>query len=325
MTEDPPDVVVLRSKAHGISSKAAGPALRERLPDHDIRVATTPVEERELIRQAPVAHGLSISEELLDHAEELRYFACAAAGPDHVPIDELAERDIALTNASGVHVPNIAEHVIGWMLMIGRRLDDALRRQIDGEPRHFQAFGELNNSTVTVVGLGALGHSIVKHLEPFDTTTIGVRYTPSKGGPTDEVIGFDEDDFHDALARTDYLILCCPLTDTTRHLIADDEFETLPTDAVVINVGRGPIIETDALITALRRNKIHKAALDVTDPEPLPANHPLYNLKNVLLTPHVSGHTEAYWERNADIVAENIERAGDTGEFDNLRNQLLPE
>jgi phosphoglycerate dehydrogenase-like enzyme len=177
---------------------------------------------------------------------------------------------------------------------------------------------------LTVVGLGALGESIVNCLEPFDTTTIGVRYTPSKGGITDEVFGFEEDDLHSALERTDYLILACPLTDTTRHLIADDEFETLPTDAVVINVGRGPIIDTDALVSALRRNKIHKAALDVTDPEPLPADHPLYNLRNVLLTPHVSGHTDEYWERNADIVAENVERATETGEYEGLRNQILP-
>ncbi len=120
-----------------------------------------------------------------------------------------------MTNASGVHGPNIGEHVVGAILWSTRRFHVATRRQRRREWRHYQAH-ELQGSTVTVVGMGAIGRAVCTRLEPFGVETIGVRYSPEKGGPTDEVIGFEEGPFHEALARTDYLVLACPLTETTR-------------------------------------------------------------------------------------------------------------
>jgi phosphoglycerate dehydrogenase-like enzyme len=326
MTKEPPDIVVLREKIHGMGSQECAAALEKRLPEHDVRVAHTTASERELIKQAVVAVGLHIDEELLEGAESLEYFAAASAGIGHLPMTELEARGVTVTNASGVHVPSIPEHVIGWMLTIGRRLDEGIRRQEKNQWQHFQAFGELKGSTVTVVGLGPIGDEIVKRLEPFGVNTIGVRYTPSKGGPTDEVIGFDDSEFHEALSRSDYIVLACPLTETTRGLVDREALETLPADAVVINIGRGPIIDTDALVRTLRRNRIHKAALDVTDPEPLPVDHPLWDLDDVLITPHVSGYTNEYWDRIADIVADNVRDAADAGGYDfKLRNEVRPD
>lgn len=322
MPQDTPDIVVLRNKAHGIPSGECATALEERLPAYDVRAATTPAEERELVTDAPVVVGLDIDEDLLERAGSLEYFASASAGTGHLPMDAMADRGVAVTNAGGVHVPNMPEHIIGWMLTIARRLDEGWRRQQERRWEHFQAFGELAGSTVTMVGLGAIGVGTVERLEPFDVHTIGVRYTPSKGGPTDEVIGFDEAAFQEALSRTDYLVLACPLTETTRGLVGAQEFETLPEDAVVINVARGPVIDTDALVGALRRNRIHKAAIDVTDPEPLPEDHPLWNMEDLFVTPHVSGHTWAYWDRVADIVAENVRIAEERGEYRDLVNQV---
>lgn len=325
MTEERPDIVVLREKLHGMGSEECAIALEEQLPEYDVRAARTTAAERELIAEAAVAVGLHINEELLERAERLEYFAAASAGISHLPMAELESQGVTVTNASGVHVPSIPEHVIGWMLTITRRLDEGLRRQQKDQWQHFQAFDELEDSTVTVVGLGPIGNGIVERLEPFGVDTIGVRYTPSKGGPTDEVIGFENSTFEEALSRTDYLLLACPLTETTRGLVDREAFETLPADAVVINIGRGPIIDTDALVRALRSNRIHKAALDVTDPEPLPTDHPLWDLDDVFITPHVSGYTDEYWGRVADIVAENVRDAADSGGYDfELRNQVQP-
>jgi len=92
--------------------------------------------------------------------------------------------------------------------------------------------------------------------------------------------------------------------------------------SVLVNVARGPIVDTDALVSALQSNKLHAAALDVTDPEPLPAEHPLWDFGNVFITPHNSGHTPHYWERVADILAENLERVEETGSYEDLRNQV---
>ncbi|WP_276258863.1 D-2-hydroxyacid dehydrogenase [Haloglomus litoreum] len=320
-----PSIVVLRAKPHGIPAEEYHQLLRDRLPDHSVELARTPHEERELITDADIATGIRFDPVLLDHAEALRLFACGAAGVDHLPLERLAEAGVALTNASGVHGPNIAEHVLGSLLVFARGLHRAWARQERAEWRHERSFGELQGSTVTVVGLGAIGEAIVDRLSPFGVPTIGVRHTPEKGGPTDEVVGYGNDPFHDALARTDYLVLACPLSETTRGLVGAEELRTLPPSAVLVNVARGPVVDTEALLGALRNfSQLRGAALDVTDPEPLPNDHPLWDLGNVLLTPHCAGDTPQYWERLADIVVENVERVESTGTYDGLRNQVLP-
>lgn len=293
--------------------------LRERLPGVEVRRAETPSEERELVADAEIVTGMSIDEELLERADDLRLFACAYAGTGHLPLDALESRGVAVTNASGVHGPNIGEHVVGAVLSFVRGFHEAWRRQQRREWRHFRA-RELQGSTVTVVGLGAIGHAVVERLDGFGVETLGVRYSPEKGGPTDEVFGFDE--FHDALARTDFLVLACPLTDETRGLVGAEEFDTLPPDALLVNVARGKVVETDALVSALRGNQIDGAALDVTDPEPFPEDHPLWNFENVTITPHNAGHTPEYYARLADVVAGNVERVVATGEYDDLDNRV---
>jgi phosphoglycerate dehydrogenase-like enzyme len=314
-SETGPDVLVLRRGAHGMSTETYAAELRERLPDHEIRRARTPAEERGLIAHAPVATG---------HALDPAVLACAAAGVGRLPLEELESRGVAVTNASGVHGPNIAEQVIGSILLFSRNLHEGIRRQERGEWRHFQAHPtELGDSTVTVVGLSSIGRAIVERLRPFGPRILGVRYTPEKGGPTDEVVGFDPVEFHDVLARTDYLVLACPLTEATRGLIDAAAFDTLSPESVVVNIGRGPIVDTDALLDAVRDNGIRGAALDVTDPEPLPADHDLWRMGNVIVTPHNSGHTPQYYARLADIVARNVTRVAETGSHDDLENRVV--
>ncbi|EJN57707.1 D-2-hydroxyacid dehydrogenase [Halogranum rubrum] len=313
------DVVVLREGTEGLSMESYAETLQERMPEHDVALARTPKEERELVEEARVVTGIAIDENLLARAENLELFACTFAGTDHVPMDELESRGVAVTNAGGIHAPGIAEQAIGNMLVFTRRLHEGWRRKQQGEWRHFQSH-EFTDSTVTVIGLGSIGQAVVQRLQGFEVETIGIRYTPSKGGPTDEVLGFDEDDVHEALSRSDYVVVACPLNDLTRGLIGSAELATMPTDSVLVNTARGGIVDTDALVSALRSNKIRGAALDVTDPEPLPADHPLWGLENCLITPHTGGHTPKHWDRLADIVGENVARLG-TG--DELVNQVL--
>jgi phosphoglycerate dehydrogenase-like enzyme len=311
---DTPDVVVLREKTHGMPASDYAAALRERLPDHDVALARTPAAERDAFA-ARVVTGHRVDPDRIGDGMEL--FACTWAGTDHLPTEALADAGVAVTNAAGVHGPPVAEHAVGAMLAFTRGFDVAWRRQQDREWRSFQA-SELQGSTVTVVGLGAIGTDVVERLDGFGVETVGIRHTPEKGGPTDRTLGYD--DLHGALARTDYLVLACPLTDLTRGLVDHEALETLPTDAVVVNVARGPVVDTDALVGALRSNHVRGAALDVTDPEPLPEDHPLWNLGNVLITPHNAGHTPNYYARLADIVAENVARL-ERGE-DDLRNRV---
>ena len=314
------DVAVLDHDAHGIPAADYAAVLDRRLPDREVRLAATPDEHDRYLREATVVAGKDIDSEETAAAENLRLFACNTAGGDHLPREALAERGVAVTNAAGVHGPNVAEHVLGWVLTFARRLDEGRRRQRRREWRRFQSFTELAGSTVSVVGLGSIGEAVVERFEGFDVDTVGVRHTVAKGGPTDEVVGYG--DLPDVLPRTDVLVLACPLTETTEGLIGESELDALPTDAIVVNVARGGVVDTPALVDALRANALHGAGLDVTDPEPLPSDHDLWGFENVFLTPHVAGHTPNYWDRRADILVENLERVGETGEYEELRNQV---
>ncbi|WP_247002253.1 NAD(P)-dependent oxidoreductase [Halosolutus gelatinilyticus] len=315
MSENP-DIVVLREGTEGLSMESYVETLRERLPDSDVALARTPKEERELVPKAQVVTGITIEEDLLERADRLELFACTFAGTDHVPMDALDEHGVAVTNAGGIHAPGIAEQAIGNVLVFARRLHEGWRRKRNGEWRHFQSY-EFTDSTVTIVGLGSIGREVVKRLQGFEVETIGIRYTPEKGGPTDEVLGFDEDDIHEAFARSDYVVVACPLNDLTRGLVSEAELATLPPNAVVVNAARGGIVDTDALVSALQTEGIRGAALDVTDPEPLPNDHPLWDLENCLITPHTGGHTPKHWDRLADIVAHNVAALDEGGELEN--------
>lgn len=309
------EVLVLREGVHRYRAADYAAELRDRLDGHVVRHARTPNEEREMLGTADVATGPRFDQSVLEAASDLELFACAYAGYGHLPMDALADAGVAVTNATGVHGPNAAEHAVGAILAFSRRFHEAARRETW---RPVQP-GEVAGSTVTVVGLGAIGCAVADRLEPFDVTTLGVRRRPDEGGPTDEVLG--QEDLHDALARTDFLVLCCPLTDRTRGLVGGAELRTLPPESVVVNVARGAVVDTRALVAALRRGHVGGAVLDVTAPEPLPDDHPLWGLDDVLVTPHAAGATPNYYERLADIVAENVRRLEDSRP---LRNRVRP-
>ncbi|MFB6160602.1 MAG: D-2-hydroxyacid dehydrogenase [Haloferacaceae archaeon] len=315
------DIAVLRQKIHGLDADDLAAILRDRLPDYEVGVARTPAEERELLQEATVAVGLAIDPDDLETAENLELFACVYAGTDHLPMDALRAHDVAVTNAAGVHGPNIAEWVLGAILSFSRRFHRAWRQKERREWRAYPGY-EFMGSTVTVIGLGAIGRTVVDRVEAFDATTIGIRHTPEKGGPTDEVLGYDEANLHDALSRSDYVVIAAPLTAETEGLIDDAAIRSMPPESVLLNVGRGPIVETDALVDALQRNAIRGAALDVTDPEPLPEDHVLWGLDNVLITPHNAGHTPKYFERLTDILERNLAIVEETGSFADLENQV---
>ncbi len=291
--------------------------LQARLPEGSVSVARTPQQERQLVETSSVATGLDIPPHLVDSLTELDLFACSFVGTDHLPLDRLDEAGVIVTNASGVNAPGMAEHAIGSILTFARGLHEGWRRAQREEWRHYKV-DELADSTVTIVGLGAVGTAVADRLEGFDVDTIGIRYTPSKGGPTDEVVGFDTDAVHHALAQTDYLVLASPLTETTRGLIDSEALATLPPSAVLVNVARGPLVDTDALVHTLQYGGIRGAALDVTDPEPLPPDHPLWRFENVLVTPHNGGSTPKLWSRLSELVAKNVRRLETGGELENV-------
>ena len=314
-------IAVLNESTEGLSTRGYADALREKLPDVDVTWCNTRTVEREATRTADVITGISVERDIIENAKQIELFAATSSGVDHLPLPLFRRREIFLTNASGIHAPGIAEQVLGYILLFARNIHRGIYQKMDSEWRHYQA-SELKGSTVTILGLGAIGTAVATRLESFDVQTIGIRYTPSKGGPTDQVCGLDSESLDSALWETDYLVVCSPLTEETDDLIDEHRLETLPPNAVIINVGRGPIVNTEALVNALKTNSIRGAALDVTDPEPLPNQHDLWDLKNVIITPHMGGHTPKHWDRMADIVKRNVIELNKGDESPELENRV---
>lgn len=320
MTDTDIDIAVFRQGTEGLSTEPYADAIREHLPDYTVQRARTPHEEYDFLQQARIATGTSIDVDLVETAQNLDLFVVASSGYNHLPMETLTDHGVAVVNAAGIHAPNIAEQALGYCLIFARNIHTGWTRKQNAEWRHYQAT-EFTGSTVTIVGLGAIGQAFTQRLSGMDVETIGVRYTPSKGGPTDDVIGFDDRAFHDALARTDYLVLSTPLTETTTDLISTAELATLPPEAVLVNVCRGGVVDTEALLTSLQKEDIRGAAMDVTDPEPLPSDHPFWQMDNVLITPHMGGHTPHHWTRLAAILAEAVQQL-DADEQGALPNQV---
>jgi phosphoglycerate dehydrogenase-like enzyme len=316
---DAPDVLVLNQKIHGMPASGYRDALQERLPGADIRLATTPSKQRALLPESRVVTGLHLGADDMERAEALALFACVYAGTDHLPMEALAARGVTVTSASGVHAPNAAEQALGYLLFFRRGLDRAFAQTQAGIWQHYQT-RELHGSTVAVVGMGPIGTALLERLAPFGVERIGVRHTPSKGGPAERVVGYG--DIEEVLPVADALVLACPLTDLTRGLIGERALQLLPPDAILVNIARGPVVDTDALLDALQSNALAAAALDVTDPEPLPPAHGLWQMERCLITPHNAGHTPHYWTRRADLLARTLRHLQNGGAPDALDNRV---
>lgn len=215
---------------------------------------------------------------------------------------------IRFANASSVHETATSELAVALTLAAQRRLPDFVRAQDRGEWTGGGAPG-LADARVTLLGFGGVGRAIAARMQPFE---VSLRAVASHGRLQDGVEVFPLGKLDEVLVDTDVLIASLPGGDATRHVIGDAALSALPDGALVVNVGRGPLIDTEALVDHVRRGRI-RAALDVTDPEPLPADHPLWSLDGVLIAPHVGGATDAMRPRIARLVRRQIDllRAGE--------------
>ncbi|MBE7520206.1 MAG: D-2-hydroxyacid dehydrogenase [Thermoflexaceae bacterium] len=250
----------------------------------------------------------SIPREFIEAAPNLRWFQVINAGVDRLAQEGLLDRGFVVTNVSGLVAVSIAEWVMGTALMLAKNLHQAVRAQ--GE-RRWSAWrvGELAGQTMGIAGLGAIGRETARRARAFDMRVIASRRTAAPGAADpdcDEVVGYD--DLARLLRESDYLVLCVPLTAETHHLIGARELAMMKPTATLVNIARGAVVDQEALIAALRQGTIAAAALDVFDPEPLPAESPLWGMENVIMTPHISGSIEGYGRRSAELFVENLGR-----------------
>jgi len=310
-----PDVLLLHQaaqEAHRI--RDAFDTAFER--DITLEVATTPEESLDLIEDAEVVLTLALSEEQLDAADSLQWVQAMNAGVDTYPTARLSEREITLTNSAGIHGEQIGQQVLGYLLLFERRIYEGMRQQRAGEWSRYEA-GELGDETLGIVGCGAIGGRVAEFGQTMGMDVVGTKRDPSTApAAVDDCYG--PDDLDAVLDRSDYLVVACPLTDETRGLIGESELARLDDDAVLVNIARGPIVDQDALIEALQNERLRGAALDVSDPEPMPEDSPLRSMHNVVTTPHVAGSTPYYFDRAVELFARNYRAYVDGETLENV-------
>jgi phosphoglycerate dehydrogenase-like enzyme len=236
--------------------------------------------------------------DMLRAARKLKWVHTGAAGVGSLLYPEMVASDVLLTNAAGIHAEPMAETVIAMMLYFARGLDFAVHAQARGEwdqgafETSASPVAELADATLGIIGLGGVGRAVRGLAEAFGMNVLATR-----------AVHIDT-----ILRDSDYVMLSVPSTRETKALIGARELALMKTDAVLINVARGNVLDEAALIGALQRRQLRGAALDVYEQEPLPRASPLWQLPNVLLLPHVSATSPRFWERHAKLIVDNIGR-----------------
>lgn len=275
---------------------------------------------REQVRDASIIIG-NVPAEMLPAAEKLEWLQLNSAGADLYCKPGILKSGTLLTNATGAYGLAISEFMVGAALMLLKKLN----LYYDNQKKHLWkdegGVTSIWGSTTLVIGLGDIGGEFAKRMKALGSHTIGIRRKPGdKPDYLDEL--YTNDKMDELIPRADFISLSLPNTPETYRIINEDRLRSMKKGAYLINVGRGTAIDTDALCRVLNDGHLGGCALDVTDPEPLPSDHPLWDAGNVIITPHISGHyhLQETLERIIRISGSNLEKFLNGTRMDNLVN-----
>lgn len=262
---------------------------------------------------------------LLERAGKLKYIQSIGAGYDQFPLDELRSRDIRLASASGVNQNAVAEHAMSLMLGLNRHIHTGRDNQNNHTWRGMigdlsKREDELIGKTLLIVGMGAIGSRLARFAKAFDMHVLATKRDPSTAvGPADDVVTPDR--LGELVPQADFLALTCPLTPETTNIVDAGVLKAMKRSAYLINVARGGCVDEPELVAALESGEIAGAGIDHFWEDPLGADSPFWDMKNVIITPHTGGETRLYEERVIDILDDNLGRLwnGET----QLRNQIV--
>jgi phosphoglycerate dehydrogenase-like enzyme len=292
---------------------AAVDTLRKRFPFVHFLHATTPEERAAGLADCDVMYTWILDDCELELAPKLRWIHTSAVAVETLCLKELFARGIVVSNTRGVQAVPIAEHVMAVTLGLAKQLPFVIENQQHARWAQNEFMGErlpwlLKGRTLGLIGVGTIGSEIAKRAEAFGMRVIALRRRPAYGtiGHVERVYGRDE--LAEFLGQCHVLVICAPLTPETHAMMGAEQFAQLPKGAVVINVGRAKIIDTEALMNALDSGHLGGASLDVFPQEPLPADHRLWKTPNVILTPHTSGFRRGHWDEVIELFGDNLER-----------------
>ncbi|MBN6187921.1 D-2-hydroxyacid dehydrogenase [Aneurinibacillus sp. BA2021] len=251
-----------------------------------------------------VTYGEDITPENAAGMRNLRWIQVLSAGMDTMPLSLLADRDILITNASGIHKIPMAEYTFGVMLQAARKMNELYEKQRNSEWDRSLRMEELYGKTLGIIGVGAIGEEVARRAKAFGMRVLGVSRSGAPKPDCDSM--YTQQQLMSVLPQCDYIVVIVPLTEETRHLIGQKELEAMQEHAVLINIARGAVIDEAALLAHLQRGRLRLAVLDVFTEEPLPATSPFWQIKNCIITPHVSGRSPFYMERALEIFRQNL-------------------
>ena len=270
-------------------------------------------EEIPLFRDAEaliVASG-EVSGDLLKHCPNVKLLQTTSAGVDWLDVKAIGEMGIPVANSGGANAITVAEQTLGLMLSVSRRMmaqwHSAVKERKWREGVEDRGFVEISNKTVGIIGLGRIGKQVAKRLKGFDTRTIYYDIV-NMSQEVQQELNAQPVSLEELLAKSDIVSLHVPLTPRTRGMIGERELEKLKITACLISTCRGPVVDEKALYWALKNGHIARAGLDVLEQEPTPSDNPLFELDNVVITPHMSGESEETHLRTADFAYSNIKR-----------------
>ena len=247
----------------------------------------------------------SAIERALAAGPDLKWISTVIAGVQHLPLAALRARGITLTNGSGVNAIPVAEYAVMGLFVLAKGFADVVRAQDRKEwLNRSPGVQELYDTTALVLGYGAIGREIGERLKALGVAVTGVR---RRADPNPWII--PPDAWRARLDEFDWVVIAAPLTEGTQHAIGRAELAAMKPGAMIVNIARGGLIDQDALVAAMNSGHIGGAFLDVTDPEPLPADHALWTTPGVIITAHLSGRAQTRMgERGAELFLENLRR-----------------
>jgi phosphoglycerate dehydrogenase-like enzyme len=251
-----------------------------------------------------VGWNSAAAEQILKPDAKLRWLQNWGAGVDKLPLDKLAAKGVILTTASGVHANPISETIFAMILSLARKVHISVRNQMTRSWRSAGELTEIHSQTIAIIGVGAIGEETAKLAKAFGMTVLGVRRSGKPSPYVDRM--YDNSGLDETLQASDFVVVTLPETNETRHMFGRPQFQLMKPTSFFINIGRGGTTDTEALIEALQNGIIGGAGLDVFEQEPLPESSPLWELENVIITPHNSGSTPHYNERVISIFAQNL-------------------
>lgn len=280
--------------------------IRRSAPGYNLVQTPAKTPDPAVLRSAEVVLGWSAAaaETLLEPDTPLRWVQTWSAGIDKLPLEQFQARGVLLTNASGVHAEPISSVIFAYMLNFTRDMHLSIRNQVQHRWHSARGEGELHGKSIVICGTGAIGAETARIAKAFRMKTVGVSRSGRPLPDFDEM--YRTPQLREAVAQGDFVVNTLPLTDETKHLFDEKMFAAFKPGACYINIGRGDTTDTEALMGALKSGHLRGAGLDVFETEPLPEDHPLWEMEQVIITPHNAGMTDVYTERVLDIFTGNL-------------------